>query len=78
MKKGYQCPRCGNNNADKVGTIAGRGASISVLLTPQRLLSAPDSEIACTVCGCQPEGDIFSTRKIYQYADITADRSGLS
>jgi predicted nucleic-acid-binding Zn-ribbon protein len=78
MKKGYQCPQCGNNKADKLSTISSRGGSISVLLAPQKLLITPDSTIACTLCGYQAEADIFRTRKIYKHAELTAHQSGLS
>jgi predicted nucleic-acid-binding Zn-ribbon protein len=77
MKKGYQCPQCGNNKTHTLKTLSQTGTSLTVLLAAQKLLNLPDIQIACTVCGCQAEADIFRTRKIYQHAASTAHRSGL-
>lgn len=69
MKKGYQCPHCGNHETGKLEIIYGDRPLLTVLLAPQKILSKPDVRISCLCCGLRDNADNFRTSKTYQFID---------
>lgn len=63
MKKGYLCPKCGNNEAAKLEVVSSGRTLLPVLLAPQKILRSPDVKISCMDCGCSEAPDIFRSKR---------------
>ncbi len=64
MKKGYKCPKCGNNYPDKLAVIIPESRSLLVLFTQQKTLSRADVQIRCSKCNQQEEAIFFRTKRV--------------
>ena len=63
MKKGYQCPGCGNGDTESLMAIIPGSSPLAVLLAGQKTLRRPDVQIRCSRCNLQAAVDPFRTRR---------------